>query len=345
MRDVINSEPLKATNETLLYVLGKMFNVDIINATYQNKRLHGGTIGEVFLVSGIAETVHNKSLPYKVVLKIQKKFERYADSNSWRREYDLYSSRFNEVFSDGFSWPKCYHTELNDDEIQIWMEYAEGVSGNDMTVEMYEHAAEAIGRFQGKIYTEKPDVLEDISNLSEVDYIKKNYLHYRSWPEVYDFIRSENCDIPRHLCDMLIELDENSEKVWNGIEKLPVVFCHRDYWITNIFYEDSKVVAIDWDTAGWGYLGEDIASLIADESELDKMLVCYRKCIPAYYKGFSTYYKECPITEHCIYELILVMFGYRLIEWYKFAESSDEKELQLNILQKIYEMGQETKRI
>jgi len=44
------------------------------------------------------------------------------------------------------------------------------------------------------------------------------------------------------------------------------------------------------------------------------------------------------ITDHCVRELILVLFGYRLVEWYKFAKSPDEKTLQLNTLQKIFEM-------
>ena len=44
------------------------------------------------------------------------------------------------------------------------------------------------------------------------------------------------------------------------------------------------------------------------------------------------------ITDHCVRELILIMFGYRLVEWYKFANSPDEKTLQINTLQKICEM-------
>lgn len=333
------SEQLQVTTKTLLYVLSKMFKIQVINATHQNKKLHGGTVGDVYLVSGTAETVKGEALPYNVVLKIQKKWSRYGDSNSWRREYDLYDSKLDKEFLDDFCWPECYHTELNNDETQIWMEYVEGVSGLDMTVEMYEQAAKALGRFQGRIYVEKSPALEGIPNLSEVDFAKRTYFHYKSWSEVYDYIRSQDCDIPKHLCNMLIDVDENAEKVWSRIEKLPIVFCHRDFWITNIFYGDSKIIAIDWDTAGWGYLGEDIASLIADETKLDYMVECYHKCIPAYYKGFSEYSDEYHISEHCVYELILVMFGYRLIEWYKFAESPDEKELHLNVLQKIYEMG------
>jgi len=46
------------------------------------------------------------------------------------------------------------------------------------------------------------------------------------------------------------------------IERLPVVLCHRDFWVANIFYKDQKILLLDWDTTGWGYMGEDIASWI-----------------------------------------------------------------------------------
>ena len=44
---------------------------------------------------------------------------------------------------------------------------------------------------------------------------------------------------------------------------------------------------MDWDTAGWGYLGEDMASLIADEADIEHMVEYYRRCIPAYYKALG----------------------------------------------------------
>jgi hypothetical protein len=35
---------------------------------------------------------------------------------------------------------------------------------------------------------------------------------------------------------------------------------------------------------------------------------------------------------------MLLMFGYRLVEWFIKADSPEGKELQINTLQKIYEM-------
>ena len=272
--------------ETLTLVLSKMLGADIIRADYQAMQLQGGTVGDVRLVTGNAETADGENLSYKVVLKTQKKWERFGDPESWRREYDLYTSGISVLFTDSIRWPKCYHAEMNGDETQIWMEYVDGVTGLELTPEMFERAAEEIGRFQGKLYAEQPAVLRNLINLSRVDAMKNFYLHYRSWNEVYDYIRSDDCEIPKHLREMIISTDENADEIWSRIEKLPIVLCHRDFWVTNIFFSKDRIILIDWDTTGWGYMGEDIVSLIADEADVEHMVENYRKCVPAYCKGF-----------------------------------------------------------
>ena len=324
----------------LTLALQKKLKTEITHVDYQTKQLHGGTLGDVQLITGSAKTPNGENLPFKIVSKTQKKWERFSDPNSWRREYDLYSSQFGGLFSESFRWPECYHTEINqnEDEIQIWMEYIDGISGLDLTCDMYAHAAYELGKFQGKLYANPPAILQSLTNLSNVEYAKKFYLHYRSWREVYDYIRAGDCELPQHLCKMLIDIDENETEIWARIEKLPIVLCHRDFWVTNIFYADNKIVLIDWDTTGWGYMGEDIASLLADEADVANMPGNYRRCVRAYYKGFSEYVDISHITDHCIRELILVMFGYRLVEWYKFAESPEDKQLHLDTLQKIFEL-------
>ncbi len=324
--------------EILKRALSKKFDTNIINADFHTKQLHGGTLGDVQLVTGVAVAADSTELPYRIVMKTQRKWERYGDPDSWRREYDLYASELSTFFTDLFRWPECYHAEMNDDEIQLWMEYIDGVSGLNLTGEMYELAAYELGRFQGRLYAEKPAFLYNLTNLSKIDYAKNFYLHYRSWNVVYDYIRSADCEIPKHLCKMLIGIDEESERIFSRIESLPVVLCHRDFWVANIFCSDNKIALIDWDTTGWGYMGEDIASLIADEADVDNISEYYNKCIPAYYKGFSEFSEVPHSKDNCIHELILIMFGYRLVEWYMNAESPEERALQLNTLQKIYEM-------
>lgn len=326
--------------ETLIYALSQRFKTNIVSADCQVVPLQGGTVGNVRMVTGIAETEDGEKLPYHIVLKIQKKWERYGDPCSWRREYDLYASDLGATFSDAFRWPTCYHAEINteENEIQLWLEYIDGVTGLDLNGEMYELAALELGRYQGKLYAEQPAVLQSLTNLSPADFMKNTYLHYRSWPVVYDYIRSEACEFPQHVGQMLINIDEHADEILARIEKLPLVLCHRDFWVTNLIYADGKFAIIDWDTSGWGYLGEDLASLIADEADIDHMVEYYQRCVPAYYKGFSEYADVPPVAEHCVYELILLMFGYRLVEWYLHTSDDDEKTKHLHALQKIYEM-------
>lgn len=95
--------------------------------------------------------------------------------------------------------------------------------------------------------------------------------------------------MPLYVRQMLIDIDERADEIFARIEKLPLVLCHRDFWVTNLIYDEGNFALIDWDTSGWGYLGEDLASLIADEPDIHHMVEHYRRCIPAYYKGFSDY--------------------------------------------------------
>ena len=320
--------------ETLLTALSKLFHANIIRADYKMKQLHGGTVGDVQLVTGTAETAEGALLPYKVVLKIQKKWERQGDPHSWRREYDLYASDLSSYFTDSLRWPTCYHAELDCDETRIWMEYIDGVTAYDLTAEMLEHAALELGRFQGKLYAEKPDAWQRMGNLSKAEDLKNYYLHCRSWSDVHAYIRSGDCEIPKHLRQMMVELDDNADEVWCRIEKLPIVLCHRDFWVANILYQDNKIALIDWDTAGWGYMGEDVKNLIADEADVNHMIENYQKCVPAYYRGFSEYADVSQIRDNCIPELILVNLGHRLVRGYM----ADKKRIHVDILQKIYKM-------
>jgi hypothetical protein len=139
--------------------------------------------------------------------------------------YDLYASDFGRVFTDSLRWPDCYHAEMNGDEIQLWMEYIEGVSGLNLTADMYERAAEELGRFQGRLYAQQPDGLQNLTHLSQVEFAKSFYLHDRSWNVVYEYIRSADCEIPKQLCHMLIDFDNHADESSAGSKSCPSCFA------------------------------------------------------------------------------------------------------------------------
>lgn len=65
--------------ETLTQVLSQMLGTETICADIQTKPLHGGTVGNVQLVTGHAQTTDGSEIAYNIVVKTQKKWERYRD--------------------------------------------------------------------------------------------------------------------------------------------------------------------------------------------------------------------------------------------------------------------------
>jgi hypothetical protein len=219
--------------ETLTLVLSKMLGKNIIKADYHTKPLDGGTIGNVRLVQGVAETDGGEKLPYKVVWKIAANRE-IPGETKYGRDYDLYMSDFGRIFIDKIRWAKCYHAEIINNETHLWTEYIDALSGENLTLEMLEHTAEELGRFQGRLYN-SPELLKNINCLCDVGLMKRDYGQWKPETAEYKYIRSADCEIPQHLCQMLIDMDDNAKEMFENIEKLPVVMCHKDFWIENIF--------------------------------------------------------------------------------------------------------------
>jgi aminoglycoside phosphotransferase (APT) family kinase protein len=348
--------------EKLYKVLRKMLGAEVIRASFNESELQGGTVGDVRLVEGSAETAAGDCVPYKVVWKTQKKWERPGDPLSWRREYDLYKSGFGAICFETFRWPVCHHAEMNEteDEIQIWMEYAEGVSGKNLTVDMLERAAFEMGRFQGRLFSQ-PEAVGALTNFGDAGYLRRDYAQWHTLNDnfeahlsehsplsdeqkqqlrdgtvtfregksyEYTYLRTDFCKIPQHLKQMVYNIDDNLDTLFEGIARLPVVLCHRDYWVENIVYNEGKIRLIDWDTSGWGYLGEDLASLIADDYDFDKFEELCERVIPAYYRGAAEYMDVSAIAsgaeKNYVKEMILLKFGYRQVQDFIFAEEDEE---------------------
>jgi len=137
---------------------------------------------------------------------------------------------------------------------------------------------------------------------------------------------------------MLIDIDDRRNELFEIFGSLPIVLCHRDFWIENIFFADGAIKLIDWDTAGWGFPGEDVASLIADETDVERLEENYRRLVPAYLNGLSEYVDAPAADEMCIWEMILIKFGYRMMQEYMFSEANSDNSRSMNALRKLYEM-------
>jgi hypothetical protein len=356
--------------DILNIILSKMLDKSINNATYQIKQLQGGTLGDVQLVTGLAQTIDNEKIQYKVVWKKQKKWERPGDPGCWRREFDLYQSNLQFAFDHSLRRPECYHLELSNDTIELWMEYVDGVSSGDLSIEMLEQAAFELGRFQGKIKQQHED-FKSIACLGDTGFLKREFSQWHRQSYTYDFLiskqsrlpeflkemlkngqiqlvegksfeysylRSKGCDIPEKLKQMIVDIDDRKDELFERLNDLPVVLCHRDFWIENIFFIDGTICLIDWDTAGWGYLGEDIASLIVDGMDIDRFEENYNRLIPAYLKGIMEYMNIPNIDDISIFEMILIKFGYRMMQERMFSEAFDKNNWGINALLKVNEI-------
>ncbi|MEA4823101.1 MAG: aminoglycoside phosphotransferase family protein [Clostridiaceae bacterium] len=354
----------------LTEVLSKKLGKTILTADYQTTQLHGGTLGDVKLLTGTARDVDETEEPFSLVWKKQKMWVRPGDPNSWRREYDLYASDFYKAFFESFRMPECYYAEITDNEMQLWMEYIDGVSGSDLTIEMLEQAALELGRFQGRTWMHRGD-FKGILCFGDEGFLEREFNQWHTQTFSYDFLisercripnafkqmlesgdieliegksfeysclRSKGCDIPNHLKQMLMEIDDNRVMLFAALKTLPVVLCHRDFWNENIFFSNDQIRLIDWDTAGWGFLGEDIASLIVDGMGVERFEENYRTLVPAYLKGVSEYMGIPAIGVQLILTMTLIKFGYRMMQEYMFAGDAEEKLWGVNALQKLYEM-------
>ena len=332
----------KNDKDTLIIVLKRMFGKNIINADYEVTKLDSGVCDNVRLITGIAETSTSEELSFKVILKKQKKISpplSRFDAEAWKREYYFYASDFYKLLDDNIGMPQCYHSEFLGEEYILWLEYIEGYK-KDLTIDDLEYISGKLGAFHGKIYTQ-PELTSNISCLSFTHWMEKNIQRRHKSPE-YDYLRSEAFDVPEHLKCMLIEIEDNKEEILEKMKALPIVLFHGDFHDGNLFLKDGKIILYDWGHgAGLGYLGEDIANLIAEFGidYCDLWVEYYRRFIPAYLKEFSEYMDISGIENFYIKEMIILYWGYEIVQAYMSAENEDDKAKQITALQQIYDMG------
>jgi hypothetical protein len=320
--------------DPLLCAVGALLGTPAARIDYQSTPLHGGTLGDVQLLSGEAETPDGKRLPFRLVQKTQKRWQRPGDPASWRREYDLFPSALSAAFTPSFRAPRMLHAETYESENRIWMETIEGRSGARLSPDDLARAALELGRFQGRCHRQE-SALRNVSCLGDSGVPRREYAQWTPGTVEYRWLRSADCTLPDSLQTLLIDTQAQADAIFLRLGRLPQVLCHRDYWTENIFAADGGIVAIDWDCAGWGCVGEDIASLIADETEPQRIAPYFRLLMPAYYKGLREYISLPPMDELPIREMILLKFGYRLAQQVQFGPRPEQKAEAIAALRQI----------
>jgi hypothetical protein len=361
--------PTKQATQAVTRAVQHMLGKPVASVAFSATPLHGGTVADVQLISGSARTASGTRQDFRLVWKTQRRWERPGDPDSWRREYDLYHSDFASFFSGDFRWPHCHLAELAGDETTVALEYISGPSGVSLSGDMLAQAARELGRFQGRMAA-RTDWRSRLGGLSDIDFMAREHSQWHSSPWTWAFLSSEQCRapepvkqwirdhpwqdgksveyhflrsaefaVPRSLQKMLIDIDDQRELIFSRIRRLPVTLCHRDFWIENIFYVNGGIVLIDWDCAGPGYLGEDIASLVIDETATNDLEDYFRRLIPAYWAGLATYIDGMPVDANMIWQMMLVKFGYRMVQEYLFAVNDTARAACVERLAVLAELG------
>lgn len=328
-----------------------MFETAVTDTVFTTESLQGGTVGEVCRISGDAVIENGSSRPYTLVLKEQKKWERSGDLDSWRREYDIYKKidDLNSVLPDNIHMPVCYYAEeFIKEETSVWqiyMEDADGISGNKLSLDMIEYVMTELGRFQAYVCKNNPEALQNIDCFTNYDnYFKSETITF-IYKEVADNIEPIDYEmIPEYLCDILTNrILNNIDNTISDIKRLPVTLCHRDIWNENIFLSNDNIITlIDWDCAGWGFMGEDVIQMISELFtdnifDIEDFENYSKRLLSAYMRGASDYINIDFLTDKIFREVFMLHCGHRIFWRYKYSGTKDEKIGWIKLLDKIYE--------
>lgn len=234
---------------------------------WEVQEIQGGTVGEVHLVEGHARTWEMEIRPWSLVLKIQRKWARWGDPESWRREMWLYQSDLYETLPATLRVPSCFHVfERSESEIWMWLEKVGGKSGKEMSTTDYGLAARHLGHFQGRFLVDRE--LPQDSRLSTRRWVAKTLADWSTEAFVWlEQIREESSSaFPKDLVEDTLRLWTDRDRFLDVVDGLPRTLCHRDFNPANLFVDQEAglTYAIDWDCAGIGALGEDIADLVGE---------------------------------------------------------------------------------
>ncbi len=147
--------------EELTPIVRKALDNETVEVTeWQFQLLQGGTVGEVYLLEGKARSDsadlpadnRNATVPWSLILKIQRQWRRSGDPECWKREKMLYQSDLFDALPDSLRVPLCFGiSERDQDEIWLWLEEAAGKTGTRMSLDEYCLAARHLAHYQGPV--------------------------------------------------------------------------------------------------------------------------------------------------------------------------------------------------
>lgn len=228
----------------------------------------GGGIGNsaVYRFAGSCVT-DGESCEWSLILKIVRSGEddNVSSNHYWKREFEAYQSGWlNNLSTPSLRAPICYHAEMTDQAIVLWLE---DVAGPNQKWDRHSLATAArhLGQFNGTYLTQ--DVQPDYP------WFSKNWIR-QDFENASKFIPRLGTARPDTFLSRVITPDRKAKchAIFNEIDillttidKLPKTIQHLDAFSQNLFPSNDNgqesTIAIDWAFVGREAVGAELASL------------------------------------------------------------------------------------
>ena len=241
--------------------------------------LHGG----VYYIHGLARdhtALHQWTLVLKIVCPApsavrvtRTRFRTHASDSRptslfyWRREALLFESNVLTNLAPTLNAPKCYGVEVvSDDAIWLWLEYIVDTSPPEWGMSNYALAANALGVFGGIYLGERPVPSEP---WVATDFLRR--FAACAAPAVAHLARASHHPVfgrlyPPAVATRVAHVWQQRHRLLAALDRLPQTFCHFDAHRGNLLLQaaptGTRLIAIDWATAGAGSIGTDAGMLM-----------------------------------------------------------------------------------
>lgn len=321
--------------------LKRKYEKEIGPVHYDTTVLQGGTVGEVVRLTGEAES-GNERLPFTLVLKTQKKWDRHGDPDCWRREYDIYRQQLPRRLSQTVRLPLCYLLEEDADTTRIYMENIEGRTGN---TQLHENelgfAARSLGALQADFHLHGE---KDLGCLRPFPAVRSSFdLWYgRMGP----LLQNPMEGFPEEIRQTLNQYAGKAPELLRSFDRLPHTLCQGDVHHDNLILRDgpegTQVYLIDWDSAGYGCMGEDAVDVLMEafvysDREVSLFPLFRQTILDGYCAGARAGGVDFAMSHELFRDLAVLSWGFRVADLYLYYSDEPSKNRCIQILREILE--------
>ena len=322
---------------SLLAALSSMFGAGISDAEYTAETLRGGTVGEVCHIAGHA-IGDCARYPFSLVLKTQRRWHRPGDPDSWRREYDIYKQGLTDLLPRALRLPRCWLLEEGDDVTRIWMAYIDGRSGSShLHADELALAARRLGEMQAGFHLRGR---RGLPYLRAYPAIRSSFDLWSN--RMLPLLKLPMDGFPDELRKTLNDYAARSKPLLEQFKALPLTLCQGDVHHDNLIFsgsgEEAEIYLIDWDSAGYGFMGEDAVDVLMEAfvySDRDvRLLPGFRqKIIGGYCQGAGSRGVGFEMSGQLIKDIFALAWGFRLADLFLYHKDELPKKRCVEILE------------